>query len=240
MKRKHGYCDLKQQLQFIRMRGPYLKGFAEMAFDTVEVQEEEKNCECSDLDRCALPPEVSSTWHEWPLPRQGGGPSTDLFLPPPSLATSSSHNGHTAARSEMEVWTEMGPSTTGAVSSNGITAPCSQRELSPMDSCDPLQSASLIPQVHRVEKSALLLRLIAAQERGNTDTAPAESTFHRREDPTVVPLATDESTVYHQPTHTHQVAPHKPVVQERVLGGSRYDSLNGTHVQEMTRKSMFL
>ena len=51
MKRKHGYSDFKQQLQFVRMRGPHMKGFAEMGFDLTETLPESENGDHSEFGR---------------------------------------------------------------------------------------------------------------------------------------------------------------------------------------------
>ena len=168
------------------MRGPYLKGYAEMAFDTVEVHEEEKKKrERLEVDKHDLPPGFKSTWLKFPLSQEGGGGSdTGLVLPSPSTASStSSHNGHAVTTAET------GLSAASVISSDDITASHSQREPSREPSretsfdSEPPQSANLIPSCYKVEKSALLLRLQAIQKRGATVMANAESTVCHHEEP---------------------------------------------------------
>ena len=223
MRRKHGYSDFKQQLQFIRMRGPHMKGFAEMGFDLTEILPESENG-VTDVTTefegsCVVQGLDSPSREEQSLPAVGSDLSQEIAASSPiDIPSDLSTNGHSA---------------TCNTPPNQLYAACDDELLDNFDapvhrkSSDPMQSVNLLPAKNRVEKSALLLRLQAAQERGDLPIPPSSREVGLHDTP---PLSRDVDW-----EDDDDQAPGRRYSD----GQQQYRAFNGTH-EKLKRESTLL
>ena len=191
-----------------------MKGFAEMGFDLTETLPESENGDHSDLEgSCRL----DSPSQERSLPAVGSDLNQELAASSPiDIPSAFNTNGHSATRSTPP---------------NPLFAACND-ESDNFDakvyrkSSDPMHSVNLIPTKNRVEKSALLLRLQAAQERGDLPMPPST-----RE------VGLDNASSLSKDVDWEEDEDRGPG-RRHSDGQQQYEALNGTH-EKLKRESMF-
>lgn len=229
MRKRHGYSDFKQQLQFVRMRGPHMKGFAEMGFDLIATDTDEggwgrqdSNGDCSDLESSGVVHKLDSPVLERAVATIKADVRQEAASSPIDLPSEFTTNGHSASQEEQP---NINPFYNGFTDSS---TPADREPSEPMQS-----SVNLVPASSRVVKSALLLRLQATQERNDSPLPPATTVETGSHDP-LPPLSKDVDWE-REPQYDH----HMEGSGESHESRPQYEAFKCTH-EKLKRESKLL